>query len=152
MTSIYDMISLVTFSLAAICLATAVFFWFRFHIREIIGDLTGRTAKKTIEQMRTENEKSGKKSYRPTPIAAERGTKTEMIVRYSQDVSKEQKTEKLSNVTESGATELLSGATELLDSSTELSEEYTTRLEPIKKFEDFVMIQNIVITHTNVRI
>ena len=39
-------------------------------------DLTGRTAKKSIEKMRRENETSGKKSFRPTAAAMERGTIT----------------------------------------------------------------------------
>lgn len=36
-----------------------------FKIPIVIGDLSGRTAKKSIERMRLNNEKTGNKSYKP---------------------------------------------------------------------------------------
>lgn len=163
MTSVYNIVSIVAFSLAGLCFLAAVFFWFKFDIWEIIGDLTGRTAKKTIEQMRAENEKNGKKSYRPTPIAVERGAKTEMIVHKigeaandKGDISGELPTEKMSNATEylSTETELLDNATETLFQDTELLDgtellSDTAKLKPIAENNAFVMLQNIVLIHTN---
>ncbi len=69
-------VSKVMFALAAVCLAFALYSFIVFKIPAVIGDLTGRTAKKSIEKMRLENETGGKKSFRPTAAAMERGTIT----------------------------------------------------------------------------
>lgn len=49
-------LSVVMWIAAGICLAIAVFFWFFFQIPAVAGDLSGRTARKSIEKMRTANE------------------------------------------------------------------------------------------------
>ena len=64
-------------SLAA--LAFAIYCFFRFNIIKIINDLSGRTARKSIAQRRSENEKSGDKSFRPTQKAKDRGKTTDKI-------------------------------------------------------------------------
>lgn len=79
MASVLKIVSIVLFALAAVCLAFAVFAFITFKIPNVIGDLTGRNARKSIEKMRDANEKGGKKSYRPHPIASDRGTLTEPI-------------------------------------------------------------------------
>ncbi|MGN0527639.1 MAG: hypothetical protein ACI4IE_00795 [Eubacterium sp.] len=70
-------VSIVTFCLAGAALVFGIVCFIIFKIPKVIGDLSGRNARKSIEQMRSENEKSGKKSYRPHPIAQERGKTTE---------------------------------------------------------------------------
>lgn len=70
-------VSIVTFCLAGIALVFGIVCFIIFKIPKVIGDLSGRNAKKSIEQMRSENEKSGKKSYRPHPVAKARGKTTE---------------------------------------------------------------------------
>ena len=67
MAQTYEALSIAAYLLAALSLLLAVFLWFRFKIWGVIGDLSGRTARKSIEEMRRINEKSGRKSYRPTP-------------------------------------------------------------------------------------
>lgn len=57
-------VSRVSFVLAAIFFLLAIVFFVRFHIPSVIGDLSGRSARKSIEEMRLHNEKSGKKAYR----------------------------------------------------------------------------------------
>ena len=74
--SALGIVSKVMYALAAVCLAFALYSFIVFKIPAVIGDLTGRTAKKSIEKMRRENETSGKKSFRPTAAAMERGTIT----------------------------------------------------------------------------
>ena len=64
---------------AGICLAMAVFFWFFFQIPAVAGDLSGHTARKSIEKMRTANEKSGYKGYRPSRVNALRGRVTAAV-------------------------------------------------------------------------
>lgn len=53
-------------------MALAIFFWFKFGIPAVIGDLSGRTARKSIARMREENERSGNKSHRPSVVNRER--------------------------------------------------------------------------------
>ena len=79
MANIFKISTIVLFVLASVCLAFAIFAFITFKIPNVIGDLTGRNARRSIEQMRQENEKGGKKSHRPHPVASDRGTLTEQI-------------------------------------------------------------------------
>ena len=80
MAEILSRISGISFGLAIVFFLMAVFFWFKFGILTIIGDLSGRTARKSIAKIRENNEKSGKKNYRPSRINVERGKLTERMV------------------------------------------------------------------------
>jgi hypothetical protein len=64
MAELLTKISWILFALSAVGLIIALVFWFKFRIPKIIGDLTGRTAKKEIAKMRSENEKTGKMTLR----------------------------------------------------------------------------------------
>ncbi len=66
-----------SFLLSGISLALSVFFWFFFGIPAVAGDLTGRTARKSIARMRDANERSGVKPYRSSKINADRGRVTD---------------------------------------------------------------------------
>lgn len=79
MADILSKISIVSFALAAVFFALAVLFWFKFGIPTIIGDLSGRTAKKSIAKMRNKNEKTGKKIFRPSSVNIERGKVTDIM-------------------------------------------------------------------------
>lgn len=57
MSEIYRIISMVAFGISAVCLILSVFFWIKFNIPKIIGDLSGRNARKSIEEMREKNSK-----------------------------------------------------------------------------------------------
>ena len=72
-------LSVISFVIAGACLVLAVFFWLFFKIPTVIGDLSGRTAKKSIAKMRAANEKTGTKSYKESRINAERGKLTGTI-------------------------------------------------------------------------
>lgn len=63
---ILSLISTISFVIAAISFALAVFFWFSFKIPSVIGDLSGRTAKKSIARMRASNERAGGQGYKPS--------------------------------------------------------------------------------------
>lgn len=73
MTQTLQLLSTVAFAVAGACLILAVFLWFFFKIPGVIGDLSGRTARKSIARIREANEKSGNKSYVPSKINAARG-------------------------------------------------------------------------------
>lgn len=62
---ILSLISVISFVFCGIAFVLAVFFWFFFKIPSVIGDLSGRTARKSIEKMRAGNEKAAVQSYRP---------------------------------------------------------------------------------------
>lgn len=79
MAQIYNTVSLVAFCLAGVGFLLSLFFWFKFRIPKVISDLSGRTARKSIENMRKTNEKSGAKSFHPSPAVMVRGTVTEHI-------------------------------------------------------------------------
>ncbi len=81
MTQVYNIISIVAYSLAGVFFLVSVFLWFKFGIWEIIGDLSGRNAKKSIKQMRQENENSGVNLYRPAGSYGARGDSGEISVR-----------------------------------------------------------------------
>lgn len=55
MADTFKMISNISFILAAIFLLVAVFMFFKFNIRKIVGDLSGRNARKSISAMKQDN-------------------------------------------------------------------------------------------------
>lgn len=77
MAEILSTVSLISFIVSGVCFAAAVFCWFKFKIPQVIGDLSGRTAKKSIERMRADNEKSGNRYLRPGKVNEKRGKLTE---------------------------------------------------------------------------
>lgn len=71
-----QLLSIISFAVGAVCLGLAIFLWFFFKIPNVIGDLSGRNARKSIARMREANEKSGSKSYKESKENAERGKLT----------------------------------------------------------------------------
>lgn len=78
---ILSLVSLISYILAGVFLALTVLFWFVFKIPTVVGDLSGRTAKKSIEKMRQANARTGNKSYRSSPVNKERGMLTSDAIR-----------------------------------------------------------------------
>lgn len=166
-------VSIILFALAGVSLVVAIYSFIRFNIPQVIGELTGRTAKKSIAQMREKNAKTGDKSHRPSAVAQERGTLTDKIDEKETEVTAKKSdstelldegTELLSDSTDDEGTEVLGNATELLiDNATELLSDETsilneetsvlspTMLEstPVEINDEFKMIQNIIFVHTN---
>ena len=52
-------ISNASFVAAAVCGIVAIILFFKFHIPSVINDLSGRSARKSIEMMRLQNDKKG---------------------------------------------------------------------------------------------
>lgn len=65
--------------LAALCFVIAVVLFFILKIPRVIGDLTGATAKKAIEDIRSHNEVSGEKTYKSSQVNLQRGKLTDKI-------------------------------------------------------------------------
>ncbi|MBE6052862.1 MAG: hypothetical protein E7212_02955 [Clostridium sartagoforme] len=79
MVEILSKVSTISFILATVFFLLSIFIWFRFGILNIIGDLSGRTAKKSIAKMREKNQKTGIKHFKPSFVNIERGKLTDSI-------------------------------------------------------------------------
>lgn len=115
---ILSLISVISFVICGIAFVLAVFFWFFFKIPAVIGDLSGRTARKSIEKMRSGNEKAAAQSYKPktayttytlSPLAAPQPPKPAEV--------------KIREKTQKPAMPEQMPETNLLDESTEITEE-----------------------------
>lgn len=76
---ILSLISTISFVIAAISFVLAAFFWFNFKIPSVIGDLSGRTAKKSIARIRASNERAAGQGYKPSMTNVKRGKVTDGI-------------------------------------------------------------------------
>lgn len=152
MAQLYNTISVVGFALAGLFLLFAILFWFKFQIPKVISDLSGRTARKSIEEIRARNESSGKKTFRPTPVAAAPGAATDAISVRMVPADGSEATERLTPIEEQTA--LLAGdATEQLQREREETEVLSEKTEVLNGnaalAPDFLLVQNIVLIHTN---
>lgn len=66
-----SVISLISFLAAGVFAVVAVILWFVFRIPTVAGELSGRTARKSIERMRKRNEEAGKNSPGPGAVKRE---------------------------------------------------------------------------------
>lgn len=172
-----NIVSIIFFVIAGVSFFVAVYSFIRFNIPQVIGELSGRTARKSVAQMRDNNSQTGNKSHRPTKVAQERGTLTDKIDPKSTNTNKEKKSDEIksfdegtvvlnssNNSSTNDATELLSNETELFNNETELLNDNST--EPLdegtvlltekdkvnqepKNINGFTMIQDIVLVYTN---
>ena len=149
-----NIVSIIFFIIAGVSLLVAIYSFVRFNIPQI---------------MRDKNVKTGDKSHRPSPAAKERGTltdkieKKESVEKSDKKISKVEEGTELLNSTEKlsndNKTELLNeNETELSDdnATTVLSEETTvltnndnSQINVSNDSNDFRIIQNIVLIHTN---
>ncbi|MCP8969383.1 hypothetical protein [Ectobacillus ponti] len=74
-------VSVAGYALAGILFAAAVFMFFKMNIWAVIGDVTGRTAAKQIQQIRELNQRTGEKRHRPDVFNVERGPLTTPVSR-----------------------------------------------------------------------
>lgn len=72
-------LSLVAFILGGVLFLVAVALFFLFNVPQLYGEVSGATARKAIENIRQQNEVSGNKAYRPSPVNASRGKLTDKI-------------------------------------------------------------------------
>lgn len=71
--------STIFYIIAVVLLFIAIALFFLLDIRRIIGDLTGITARKAIEDIRRQNENTGEKNYKSSPVNVARGRLTDKI-------------------------------------------------------------------------
>ncbi len=165
MASVFKIVSILLCVLAAICLVLGIITFIVFKIPNVIGDLTGRNARRSIEQMRQENEKGGKKSHRPHPVASDRGTLTEQIkeskMLSQKPVQKQTAKPKTIVPDGSGATDVLEdinatvnlnygqNGTEILSEETQVLSNEVIQSALNETTVNFKMIQNIILIHTD---
>ena len=129
MAEILSTISLISYIISGVAFLLAVFFWIKFKIPAVIGDLSGRTARKSIEKMRQVNEKSGRKEYRSSTTNIKRGRLTDTMAHSGKLAQKEKEDQQLeTGLLDENKTELISSQeTDLLveDTQTELLTEET---------------------------
>lgn len=74
-----QILSWAAFITAAVFFMVAVALFFLLDVPKLYGDISGRTAKKSIEAIRSQNESTGNKAYKPSAVNAKRGKITEKI-------------------------------------------------------------------------
>ncbi|MGN1139422.1 MAG: hypothetical protein ACI4RM_08220 [Ruminococcus sp.] len=170
MAEILSIISIISFVLSGICIILAVFIFIKFRIPSVIGDLSHRTARKSIEKIRDYNEKSGAKLYKSSTTNINRGMLTDTMPNFKKESISEVKKAKLSKNDSDPETGLLydnqakavaKEETQLLDNSneTELLDENETELlienqsknvdiRTAKKV-DFEILDDVVLVHTD---
>ena len=72
-------ISLIAYIISAVFFVLAIVLFIVFKIPAVVGDLSGKNARKSIERMRLDNVRTGDKSYRSSKTNIERGKLTESI-------------------------------------------------------------------------
>lgn len=159
MAQIYNIISIVGFSLAGVFLIISIFSWFKFGILGIIGDLSGRTAKKSIAQMRADNEKSGNRKISPgyhTAKKEKHSGKTSNTKKAAINCQKQSGLEQpITNEEKGEATTMLNygeGATEMLNVGTEVLNYDPAEAYKQQQSMRFEMIQSVVLIHTQEKI
>lgn len=94
-------LSIVSFVLAGFFAVLTVLLGILFKIPTVIGDLTGRTARKSIAKMRNANERTGVKAYKESKTNAARGKITDSMAKTGPRQSKQQKTAMQDSLSES---------------------------------------------------
>lgn len=156
------LISNISFVLAAVCLALAVIFFVVFKIPLVIGELSGRTAHRSVERMRASNEKRST-FYRPGRVETGRGKRAAPVKTAGKSEGKDGRPE-TGLLAETGpaperaaATELLAGGRAgafpdgnttgpLADETTPLAEAGSKRRGGGVKLE---IIEEILLIHTD---
>lgn len=75
----YRLIFIVGAIACAVMFGVSVILFITLKIPNVIGDLTGRNAKKAIENIRKQNESSGGKAYKASAVNLERGRLTDKM-------------------------------------------------------------------------
>lgn len=153
-----SLLSIISYVAAAVFFVLAIFFWFFFRIPTVIGDLTGRTARKSIAKMRAANEKSGAKVYRESRTNVERGKLTDAMPGTEKQSKKkfieDDKRPETGLLTENKAGSYETEATGILVDEDETVELASTAKQKVKRTggKKLVMIEEIMLVHTEEKI
>ena len=160
-------LSIISFVIAGCSFIAAVALGILFKIPNVIGDLNGKNAQKSIANMRAANEKSGKKTYKTSETNSNRGKLTETMSGITakktepQPQSKPQPHSKLqpapddnemveTGLLEENRADNLSESTELLDNPDDtvlLDETLQTAARSVARAE-ITMLEEVMLIHT----
>lgn len=131
----YRLIFLGAAALSLLMLIISVVLFFVLKIPKVIGDLTGTTARKAINEIRKQNERTGDKTFRSSPVNRERVKLTDKISKSGRLQKRAELpfgvgivTEKLVDQTQTGSSEttvLANETTVLTNETTVLANETT---------------------------
>ena len=76
MADLIEKLSIIAFVAAGCCLLLTILIWFRFRILSVINDLSGKTAKRAIAQIRENYLRTCNKAYHPGIVNLNRGPLT----------------------------------------------------------------------------
>lgn len=147
-------ISIVLASLSVVVAGVAVFLFFKLKIKEIIDDLSGKSAQRSIQEMREANKNAYESGQNESPVAEARGLVTGQI---NADKSGKKHNFKTASSTSnsdsiqsqsSGGTVVLSHKDE--DGTQVLKPEFTNNsVDRNKNVAGFRIIQDITLIHTD---
>ena len=154
-------LSIISFVIAGCSFIAAVALGILFKIPNVIGDLSGKNAQKSIANLRAANEKSGKKTYKTSETNSNRGKLTETMSGITakktepQPHSKPQPAPDDNEMVETGLLEEnradnLSESTELLDNPDDtvlLDETLQTAARSVARAE-ITMLEEVMLIHT----
>lgn len=72
-------LSLVAYVISGVLLVLTIVLFFWFKIPQVVGDISGATARKAIEDIRRQNEETGNKTYKSSAVNQARGRLTDKI-------------------------------------------------------------------------
>lgn len=135
-----QILSVAAYILAVVMLVVSIILFFVLNIRKVIGNLSGSTAKKAINDIRQKNEMSGRKSYKPSAFNLARGKITDKMTP-SGNIANQGYGDTVSPITEKFSTLDLnpqSEETTILDTTAD----ETTILNDVSASEDTVVLSN----------
>lgn len=127
----YEMYRYVFLGAAVACgifFAISAVLFFVLRIPKVISDLTGRTARKAIENIRLQNEQSGNKTYQSSAVNLQRGKLTDKISKSGRLVPREETPFGTGMITEKISTQQLDVETSAEETSLLETAEETTVL------------------------
>ncbi len=144
----YDTYRIIFYSGAVACgimLVVSLVLFIALKIPNIVGDLSGRNAKKAIENIRKQNESTGVKGYKSSAVNIERGKLTDKIS-LSGNIRRQENINGFGMPTEKIATVELE--------TTVLDNDETTVLNQVNVGETtllnrFIVVEDITFIHTN---
>lgn len=77
-----QMLSLVSYILAGVLFVVAIILFLILDIKKVIGDISGITARKAIEDIRQQNETTGEKTYQSSMLNVKRGKRSNKILSF----------------------------------------------------------------------
>ena len=134
--------------LCGVMLAVSVFLFFFLKIPKVIGDLTGSTARKAIEEIRQQNESSGHKVYKTSLVNQERGKLTDKTSPSGNLYPAETDPLGGAMATEKIGTEQLNYAGDCTELLSDIGSEETSVLSDMT-IDTFVIEHEITFIHTN---